>query len=64
MRRPVLDSLYAARDVPLPAGARRPAYLHRVPLTEDEMRSSRRCWPKPSGRLEATELLKAQLVGG
>ncbi|MER6170882.1 hypothetical protein [Streptosporangium sp. NPDC001681] len=31
-----LDGLYAVHDVPLPAGARRLAYLHRVPLAEDE----------------------------
>jgi predicted nucleotidyltransferase len=33
---PVLDGLYAVHDVPLPAGARRLAYLYLVPLAEDE----------------------------
>jgi hypothetical protein len=33
---PVLDILYAGRNVPLPARARRLACLHLVPLTEDE----------------------------
>jgi predicted nucleotidyltransferase len=32
----VLDGLYAVHDVPLPAGARRLAYLHLVPLTATE----------------------------
>jgi hypothetical protein len=32
----VLDGVYAVHDVPLPAGARRLAYLHLVPLTDEE----------------------------
>jgi predicted nucleotidyltransferase len=58
----VLDGLYAVHDVPLPAGARRLAYLHLVPLTEDEdalidvMLTS-----SATGRFEATRDLVARL---
>lgn len=31
-----MDALYAIHHVPLPAGSRRMAYLHLVPLTEHE----------------------------
>lgn len=58
----VLDSLYAVHDVPLPAGARRLAYLPLVPLTErehalvDEMLAG-----SAKERFEATRTLVAQL---
>ena len=58
----VLDSLYAVRDVPLPAGARRLAYLHLVPLTEDEdALIETMLTATPTGRFEATRFLTAQL---
>jgi len=58
----VLDGLYAARDVPLPAGARRLAYLHLVPLTEDEdALIETMLTASPAGRFEATRFLMAQL---
>jgi predicted nucleotidyltransferase len=58
----VLDGLYAVRDVPLPAGARRLAYLHLVPLTEDEdTLIDAMLTGSPAERFEAIRFLTAQL---
>ncbi|MEV4749320.1 nucleotidyltransferase domain-containing protein [Streptosporangium sp. NPDC049248] len=58
----VLDGLYAVHDVPLPAGARRLAYLHRVPLTEGENALVETMLTgDTAGRFEATRHLTARL---
>ena len=58
----VLDGLYAVHDVPLPAGSRRLAYLHLVPLTEDETALIDAMLTATStGRFEATLDLVARL---
>jgi hypothetical protein len=58
----VLDGLYAVHDVPLPAGARRLAYLHLVPLTPDEDRLIEvMLTGSPAERFEAVSLLTARL---
>jgi hypothetical protein len=58
----VLDGLYAVHDVPLPAGSLRLAYLHLVPLTEDETALLDAMLTATSaGRFEATRDLVARL---
>lgn len=58
----VLDGLFAVHDVPLPAGARRLAYLHLVPLTEDERTLVHvMLTGTPAERLEATRILVTRL---
>jgi hypothetical protein len=58
----VLDGLYAVHDVPLPAGSRRLAYLHLVPLTEDEAELVEAMLTgSPADRLAATSDLVARL---
>jgi predicted nucleotidyltransferase len=61
----VLDGLYAVHDVPLPAGSRRLAYLHLVPLTEDEdTLIDAMLTGSPAGRFEAIMILTARLRTG
>lgn len=59
----VLDGLYAVHDVPLPAGARRLAYLHLVPLTEDEdaLVDAMLTGGSPARRFQATRSLITRL---
>jgi predicted nucleotidyltransferase len=58
----VLDGIYAIHDVPLPAGARRLAYLSHVPLG-DELRAliGVMLTADPARRLAATRLLVTRL---
>ena len=58
----VLDGVYAVHDVPLPAGARRLAYLHLVPLTDEEdTLIDTMLTGSAAERFEATRLLIARL---
>jgi hypothetical protein len=58
----VLDGLYSVHDVPLPAGSRRLAYLHLVPLTAAESALlDVMLTGTTRGRFEATRDLVARL---
>jgi predicted nucleotidyltransferase len=58
----VLDGLFAVHDVPLPAGARRLAYLDRVPLDIEECSLvDAMLTAEPARRLEATMHLVSRL---
>lgn len=58
----VVDGLFAVHDVPLPAGARRLAYLHLLPLTDVEQAQLERVLTgTTTERFDATRLLVARL---